>query len=383
MLHIHIPIYCSLHRKPRSISESELMSAPSNPSSRPAQVSTSLASTGTTISPAEAENIARCYYGLEGTARLLSGEKDSNFHFRTNHGAEFLLKVVNPGEDPEVTNMHTMALLHVASADPHLPVQRVLHAQDGSAELRLDFPEDGLRTVRTVAYAPGKLQRDTRPSSAQRHNIGAALAQLQIALSDFSHPAQDHELTWDLKHAGNLRSLLPAISDDADRELLEAQLDRFDEVVSPRFGSLRSQVVHNDLSGDNLLVDPDHEEVVAGIIDFGDMVKTPAVADLAVAAAYQLDDSDNPLDAALDVVRGFNEVKPLDEAEAGLLYDLILTRMVTRIAISEWRAKKFPENQKYILRNIPRAWAQFKRLSLLSRDEAADQIRQATAERTN
>jgi Ser/Thr protein kinase RdoA (MazF antagonist) len=57
---------------------------------------------------------------------------------------------------------------------------------------------------------------------------------------------------------------------------------------------LPSQPVHNDLNPHNVVVDPETHAVVAGIIDFGDLTCTARVNDLAITAAYQVADSDDP-----------------------------------------------------------------------------------------
>lgn len=341
------------------------------------QISSSLQSAGEPISTAEAEEISLVHYGLSGTATKLSGEKDSNFRLCVKDGREFLLKVVNPGEEPGVTDLHTAALLHVAAADPSLPVQRIVPSLDGRPDLRLVFPGDGERAVRMVTFTKGVLQRETIATVEQLRNVGRTLARLQLALKDFVHPSADHELTWDLKQASSLRRLLPAIDKSDRRARLENRLSRFENDILPTLLQLRSQVVHNDLNSDNVLVDSTNSAEVVGVLDFGDMVRTAVVADVAVGAAYQLSDGAAPLQSALDFVAGFNSVRPLEDVELDLFYDLVVTRMVTRLAITEWRASLFPENREYILRNTPRAWTQFDRLCLLSREQATAQICEA------
>lgn len=341
------------------------------------KVSNSLQVRGVEISAADAEEIASRHYGLKCKAKLLSGEKDANFHLQTIDNDEFLLKVVNPGEAAGVTSLHTQALLHVEKVDPGLPVQRIMYTAKGEPDLRIEFAGEGPRAVRVVTFQKGLLQRNVAPTAPLLRNIGAMLARLQLALKDFVHSSAVHESTWDLLQASTLRSLFPAVSDPAKRTHLETQLNHFEAALLPQLLQMRSQVAHNDLSSDNIVVDPGNTEKVSGIIDFGDMVHTAVAADIAVGAAYQLSDSDYPLDTALEFISGFSGVRPLEFDEIEILYDLIMTRMVTRLAITEWRASQFPENKTYILRNTPKSWAQFERLRSISRKQATDDIRRA------
>ncbi len=116
---------------------------------------------------------------------------------------------------------------------------------------------------------------------------------------------------------------------------------------------------------------------IAGIIDFGDLTFTARVNDLAIAAAYQVADSDDPLAPACDVIAAYHAVTPLDLLELDVLFDLIATRIVMTVVISSWRAVRYPENREYILRNNKPASARLSRIAGLSRGtgRAADSTR--------
>ncbi|WP_433850752.1 phosphotransferase [Brucella pseudogrignonensis] len=329
------------------------------------------------LKPEEAVELALEHYGLTVSAHRLSGEKDSNFRIRTEAGADYLLKVVSPGEDPAVTNMHTLALRHVAQRDPGMPVQRVVPDLQGRGDFEIVCSPGDRRTVRLVTFTKGALQRKTPQTARQRRNIGAMLARLQLALEDFRHPAEGHFSTWDLQNAQSLRPMIAQIENPSQVAELLSWIDRFAEEVEPQSSLLRAQIVHNDLNSDNVVVDPQATDQVAGIIDFGDMVHTPVMFDVAVAAAYQLTEADDPLAAACEFLSGFHEKRPLLSEEIDLLFTTIITRMVMRIAITEWRAARFPENRSYILRNTPQAWIQFHRLTQISHSQANDTIARA------
>lgn len=329
------------------------------------------------LSPQEAVEIARKHYGITAATQSLSGEKDSNFRLTTAAGEEYLLKIINPGEDPSVTNMHTLALQHVEMRDPGMPVQRIVPDLEGRGEFALDFGAQDRRTVRMVTFTKGALQRKTPQTPRQRRNIGIMLARLQAALEDFHHPAENHFSTWDLKNTLSLKPMVEEIRDREKTAALLGWIDRFGVEIAPHIPSLRAQVAHNDLNSDNVVVDPQDTDRIAGIIDFGDMVRTPVIFDVAVAAAYQLTEADDPLAAAQEFVAGFHLHRPLLGQEIDLLFRTIMARMVMRIAITEWRATRFPENRDYILRNTPQAWLQFHRLDKISNAQATDAIARA------
>jgi len=318
------------------------------------------------ISTQEAIKVAQLHFGISGTASRLISERDQNFHIKCSEGS-FVLKFAHPGEDSEVSNLQTEALLHIEKADPELPVQRVIRTLKGESELRLTI-EGEIRTVRLVSYLEGQLLRHAPSSLLQKRNLGVILARLGKSLRDFDHPAANHTLVWDIQHADRLRGMVAEIGNAKHRGLLNGILDNFVREVKPRYASMRTQIVHNDLNSDNALVSPENPDQVAAVLDFGDMVRTPLINDVAVGAAYQLGGVEHLLDGAKAFVAGYNSVTPLKSDELALMYDLIMTRMVVRITITEWRAERFPENAAYILRNTARAWEQMHALMLMSKE---------------
>jgi hypothetical protein len=77
------------------------------------------------ISEMRAERLAAEHYGLEVAAHRLDSECDQNFRLTTPDGRDYVVKIANPAEDRAVTNLQTGALLHLAAADPSLPIRRI------------------------------------------------------------------------------------------------------------------------------------------------------------------------------------------------------------------------------------------------------------------
>ncbi|MBM1173243.1 phosphotransferase [Microvirga arabica] len=329
-----------------------------------------LATAVPTFSVEDAQAVARSVFELDAVVSELTGERDRNFHLRVSEAEHYVLKVSNPAEDPQVIDFQTKALLHIASVDASLPVPRVLRARDGETEWVLNRLGEEPRIVRVLTFLQGDPLHRMTPSVTLRRSIGGYLARLDLALSSFSHPAANHELMWDLKHASSIRDLLIHIPDAAQRGLAERFLDNFEMHVLPSMPRLRAQVIHNDMNPNNVLVSGDDPDRIAGIIDFGDMVHAPLVNDVAVAAAYQPTSLDHPLAGAADLIAAYNAVLPLEPGETDILFDLIATRMVLTVGISGWRATLYPDNRDYILRNSSRAWDGLQRFALLSRTEA-------------
>lgn len=299
------------------------------------------------LPPEAALALAEAHFGLTGALFPLTSERDLNFRLTTPQG-RYVLKLANRAEPAEVTRFQTRALLHLARTA--LPVPRVMATLSGATEASTPH---GI--LRLLTYLEGEPLHLSPKSPAQRATIGSMAAQLTLGLQGFNDPAARQDLQWDIRHAARLRPLLPHIAQDL-RALATAALDQFEAQALPHLPDCRWQVVHNDLNPHNLLTDPDDPTRIAGILDFGDMVETPLVCDMAVAASYQVDPA-APLDSLQAFARAYHATLPLTALEQRLFPILTTTRMLTTLAIASARAARYPDNAPYILRNVPSASA--------------------------
>jgi hydroxylysine kinase len=340
-------------------------------------VDAALATPAPEVSVSEALSLADKEYGIVGSARRLSGERDQNFLLTTPTGSSFVLKMSHPAELASTINFQTDALMHVARVDPGLPVPKIIRARDGRPEKTLVLDDGERRVVRLTSYLQGRLLSEAVRTVGQRRNVARTLARLDAALAGFHHPSDVHDLLWDIRRASCLRGMLVHIPDAGIRSLAKHCLDDFDREVMPRLGSLRTQVVHNDLNDYNVLVDANDGDRVTGILDFGDMVRTTRINDLAIAASYRITDTDDPLSEAADFVSAYHSVLPIEPSEVDLLFQLMLVRLVMVITISSWRAEQHPDNQAYIMRNNAISCARLERCSAVSRSWAQSVLRYA------
>ena len=301
------------------------------------------------FSTAQAEEIAQRAFDLRASAHALASERDQNFRLRTADGSEWVLKIANPAEDPALLDMQTRALLHIAEVDPELSVPRVRANPEGALFHEVDA-DDGRRfIVRLLSFLPGKLLDDAAPHPALARDVGAMAARLAHALRGFSHPSSHHALLWDLTQAPDLRERTHHIESASRRCVIEEVLDHFAAEVLPRLRQQRAQVIHNDVSCMNTLVDGHR---VSGVIDFGDMIDAPIVCDLAVPISELLVDYPEPIATAAKITAGYHSVIPLEDEEIRLIPDLAATRCAMYVAIAHWRVREHPENTAYIMAGV-------------------------------
>lgn len=329
----------------------------------------------------EAARVAREFFGVAVQAKRLNGEKDLNFCLTLTDGRRMLLKVFTPDAEADLVGMLGAALQHVARAAPGLPVQRLIPSSAGEPSCLVRFLDGPPRAARLVSFLSGQALDESPHSLSQRRAVGEICARLQLALKGFIHPAADRSLIWDMKTAPSLRARVALFAAAEQRHVLEDALDAYEARISGLVPELPTQAVHNDFNGNNLLVDADAPDSVTGVIDFDDMVRTPRVFDIAVAAAYQMLEEADPVGAICDFAQGFSGVFQPDAREIALLYTAVRTRMAMRLLVPEWRARQNPGNRAYLTRNNALVWRQFARLERVGDAEATDRIARAFAGR--
>ncbi len=301
--------------------------------------------------------IAVKLYGLTGELFPLVSERDQNFRMVTEAGDQFVIKIANSAEDPAIIDMQLKALEHIAVVDPELPVPRALISRNGLAVEQIQAENGANHSIRILTYLSGTPPKDDPTDHALLRPMGACLARLVLALRGFFHPIANYELLWDLKHTLKLRQYLPHIDDTKHRELANYFLDRFDRNVVPLIPKLRAQIVHNDFVPDNILVAEDDPGRVVGIIDFGDMTHTLLINDLATTIAPMLLEHADPVGVAAEIIAGYHELIPLEDAELRILYDLIAARLTMLNVIASWRVTIHPYNRDYIAGGINETWS--------------------------
>lgn len=298
------------------------------------------------------------HYGLKGALTRFDTEKDDTFRVRTATQS-FVLKIANPDEPFEEIDFQNGLLTHVGIQNPDLPVPRLLPASNGRDMSVMTDIDGSKRHVRLLTFLEGTPLDQTQSSPRERVEIGKILAHLRLASEGFSHPGAERCYPWDVQHLLRQEQLLSEVQDAGQRAALEQGLNRF-RALEARVRACRQQVLHNDFSKSNIVVDHDNPAFVTGIIDFGDAVKTAIAIDVATALLNQLPETphDDLFHRGRDVLQGYLEVTELTDEELALIPHLVMARVVVRALLTLWRARLFPENQTYILRNTEQGWHQ-------------------------
>jgi hydroxylysine kinase len=334
----------------------------------------SLSTAAPNLTPAEVQALVARLYGIEGSVKPLAGERDQNCAIESADGTRYVFKIGNPSESVALVDFQIAALEHIARTSPGQPVPRVVRTLDGRARDSATLADGVRTTVRMLTYLEGIQIRETPRTAAQRVAMGKGLAELDLALQGFTHPAATHDLLWNVSAAHRLTAQLDSLVETPRRALARSFMTRFTDHVLPRLASVRAQVIHNDYHLYNVLVAPDDQTRIIGIIDFGDMLHAPLVGEVATAAAFHMTGNADPFEGPAQFVGAYQAVLPLTEPEQDIVADLMATRHLITALISEWRALRYPENRAYIMRHNAAAWEALSQMADLSRHDARDRL---------
>lgn len=295
-------------------------------------------------------------YGLSGQLTRIPTEKDDTFRLSTA-GGSFLVKIAPASESAQIVNLQSAVMLHLEESTEPIPTQRLIRGVRGQTESPVVDGDGNVRILRVLSYLEGSLLATVQPTSAQFAGVGAMLARLDRALGDFTHPEDSRLLIWDLKNFSHMRPLMEWVTDRDDTSMATWIFDQFDAHVASRINGLDAQMIHGDFSPFNVVVDPASEEFVTGIIDFGDVVRSPIVFELSVAVANQIGaDERRPWASAVEIVRGYRQERPVAADEVALLAITGPARLLLRALIFGWRAALHPDSRDYGLSHSALDW---------------------------
>ncbi len=313
----------------------------------------------------DVQKVAESKFGVKGSVKELPSERDLNFHIRNELGAEYVLKIAAKSENRDILDMQNRAMQHLA--DKLVPFNTPLFvlSTGGDEILTIKDSKKNEHFVRLLRYLPGRVLAELKPHSpGLLTEFGKFIGDLTCGLDGFSHPSAKRMFYWDLKLATSvIEKYREYVINPEKGEAIDYVMSLYDKQVVPRMPDLRTSVVHNDANDYNVLVSNAYppEDARFGILDFGDMVLTHTINELAVAIAYAILGKADPIGAASKIVEGYHSKYSLTEIEIELLFPLVLARLATSIVIAAYQTQLEPDNQ-YLLISQENVWTLLQRL---------------------
>ena len=246
----------------------------------------------------------------------LESYDDQNFYVeRAADSAPFLLKVHNGVESNAgiaCVRAQNAVMLHLAAkgvlSSRPLAVEAADRARgdgggDGDGDGDAHLATAPLRTraagevalvVRLLTWVAGETMNALGDAvdCALLEDAGRYLGALERALVGFDHAGAHRDHAWDLRMTAHVRPFVPCIADAARRALVEDVVAAFERDVLPSAGALREGVLMADFNDANIICGRSRwpgtlaRERVVGVIDFGDVVHSWRVNEVAIAMAY-------------------------------------------------------------------------------------------------
>ncbi|AQA04996.1 4-aminobutyrate aminotransferase [Mycobacterium sp. MS1601] len=306
----------------------------------------------------DAMAIARTHFGVDAGVTVLGSQQDANFLLRRGTEPVGVLKVANPAFTLVEIEAQDAAAQYIADREPAVRTARNVGPATGPIA---DVGTDGSLYARIIDFLAGGTLGGDRYVSPQRWAaLGTLAGRVVRALADFDHPGVDRVLQWDLRHADRTVTLLaPYVQDSRMRARIESEAQAAWQVVTALADQLPVQVIHGDLTDDNVVCSPE-TRLPDGIIDLGDLTRSWAVGELAIAASAVLRHADGEPAAALPLIAAFHRQRPLAAAEIEVLWPLVILRAAT-LVVSGHQQVAIDRENNYAASALADEWNIFQR----------------------
>lgn len=271
----------------------------------------------------EVSELLASVWNIEGKIKQLDGYEDLNYYVHEAEN-EYLLKISN-GPLDELVAFQIDALRFMGT--------------------KVQVHEGKNFTARLLPWQAGEIWVHYKHKTpALLNDLGRKAGAHYLNLSQFDHPAAHRpEFKWDLANASWIENYF-SILDPEIRTIVAHFFQRYID-LQEKYKTLPKAIIHNDLNDYNTLVANDQ---VSGFIDYGDMCYSQRINELAILLAYGTMDWEVPLDAGVEILKGFSSQVKLSHKEVECLYVLIGMRLAVSVISATKGIVANPENT-YIL----------------------------------
>ena len=317
------------------------------------------------------EVLAREKYGLLVKAKALNGYDELNFILTEPSGRKYILKVATDEHVFEFLDAQVKIVNHLSTSPVADKFQRYVKNSEGE-ELTTLIVNNKNYYLRILSFLEGIFWVDAaNHSDTLMYNLGTVLGEMDKSLQHFRHPAMHRHYEWDVANALGGRIYLHHIKDHERRRIAGYFLLQFETEVTPWLNQLRKAYIYSDANDYNVIVSGNE---VTGLIDFGDMVYSNLVNNVAIACTYAMFQQEDVLRAASSVVRGYHEKFPLTEQELSILYYLIAGRLCISVTRSAFNASWNSGNEHHFITE-KHAWELLYKLIRINPLKAQDSFR--------
>lgn len=310
------------------------------------------------VEAAHAAELLAVRYGIVGDLRELGSQQDRNYAVTTSSGVH-ALKVFHSATGAALVHDQIAAMNAVHRAEIAAP--HAVAGLDGEVVQRWTL-DGGLEHLAVLlTFVDGDPLADSTYLSARSVVRLADLAGRvcnSLRGLDLSH---ERVSQWDLRCSLSIvRELSSAVPSERRDGLLALAEQAWDD-IEPLAARLPIQVIHGDLTDDNVVVvhDADGWSEPSGVIDFGDLTRSWRIGELAIALTSVLHHEYDGSGVLLDMVRAFDvRVGGLTESELRALWPLVALRSAV-LVVSGWQQMRIDPGNDYAQIRMDHEWACF------------------------
>ena len=315
------------------------------------------------------EGILKCIqrnYQLEGELTELAGYCDVNLMLKSNTGERYIVKISCGLDSLRNLQMQNKAMQHLH--DKGLAVPFALLNNQGSSISEIKNDQADCYNFRVLTYLSGVFYADSNTGDQQQNlwqSLGRFMGRVDHELKSFAHTGVYRFLEWDLAQGFAICQTKKHLLKPKTLMLIDSALDNYQVQVLPLLGQLPQGIIHCDANDYNLLVDDkNNPQSVTGLIDFGDVVYSHLVNELAITAAYAIMGVEDPLQTINHLVMGYHLHRSLKALEIKVLLPLISLRLCTSICNAALEIKNQPDNEYLLISVEPAVKALEKLISM-------------------
>ena len=304
------------------------------------------------ISIQQAEEILLELYNIKGIASKLPGEVDFNFRVKVEGSEGYILKISRPNENENYLDFQQQLLQYVEKNGQNLIAPKVINDKNGASTPTITDAFGKERKVRLLTWVSGRVWSSVNPQlDSLRFSLGEQCGLLTQALQGFEHQEAKREFVWDVAQSLWTKEHVDLFSSE-EKEIITYFQEQF-ESKKHSYDTLRKSVVHNDANDNNVIVSEALiNPTVKAAIDYGDAIHTQIINDLAIACYTNINHQD-PLAAALPIVKGYHFTFKLQEEELAHLYNTIAMRLVVSVTKSAINKIEEPNNEYLLISEKP------------------------------
>ena len=272
------------------------------------------------------------FYKKNISLKELKSERDKNFLLKLKNKPLYVIKISNPAESISLLKLQDFvlnSLIKRNSVKNFIPKKihstiKVYHDQ-----LNRDC------YVRVLRFIEGKMYAVVNHKELQNLN----------------HPNAFRKFQWDPSNITWIKKEINFFKGNK-KKIINTNLEEYNYFIKKNLKNLRFSLTHGDLNNYNLVVKND---LVSGLLDYGDMIYAPTINDLAISLAYALMKKEDLYSSLKNVVTSYHKVFQITYDEIFSLMSLVKARLTITVVMAEKQRKKFPNN-KYLTISENDAW---------------------------